>query len=118
METKETIEIPVSLLMEIRDEMKKMTALLSGQQSPPTEKVNSPIQGELWYDNSDVCQIFNVSKATTQRWRSEENLQFVRIGRKIQHQGWHLLNFIEVYAKPRNMPIYPLNKEVPKGQTR
>lgn len=43
------------------------------------DKMSKPrlmLEGELFYDNQDLCQLLNVSKRTLQRYRSTGELQF------------------------------------------
>ena len=46
------------------------------------EKVRPRINGELLYDNQDLCFMMSVSKRTLQRYRSLKHLPFIRIDQK------------------------------------
>ena len=46
------------------------------------EKVRPSINGELLYDNQDLCFMMSISKRTLQRYRSSKQLPFKRIDQK------------------------------------
>ncbi|OAV75855.1 Helix-turn-helix domain protein [Bacteroidales bacterium Barb7] len=67
------------------------------------EKVRPRINGELLYDNQDLCFMMNISKRTLQRYRSLELLPFKRIDQKTYYLESDVQKFIrEHLQKPGN----------------
>ena len=50
------------------------------------KKSETPLS-EKWLDNSEVCQILNISKRLLQNYRDKKILPFTRIGGKIYYKA-------------------------------
>ncbi len=60
------------------------------------------LDGELLFDNQDLCQLLNVSKRTLQRYRSSGELPFHRIYQKTFYKESDVHTFIrENFNKKR-----------------
>lgn len=67
------------------------------------EKVRPRINGELLYDNQDLCFMMNISKRTLQRYRSLGLLPFKRIDQKTYYLESDVQRFIRDYLqKPKD----------------
>ncbi len=61
------------------------------------------LDGELLFDNQDLCQLLHVSKRTLQRYRSTGELTFYRIYQKTYYKESDVHRFIrENFDKKRN----------------
>ena len=75
------------------------------------EKVRPRINGELLYDNQDLCFMMNISKRTLQRYRSLKLLSCRRIDQKTYYLESEVQRFIrEHLQKPdddreENVPV-------------
>ena len=63
------------------------------------EKSRPRINGELLYDNQDLCFMMNISKRTLQRYRSMKWLPFRRIDQKTYYLESDVQQFIRDYLK-------------------
>lgn len=63
------------------------------------EKVRPRINGELLYDNQDLCIMMNISKRTLQRYRSSKMLPFKRIDQKTYYLESDVQQFIKEHLK-------------------
>ena len=63
------------------------------------EKVRPSINGELLYDNQDLCFMMNISKRTLQRYRSSKLLQFRRIDQKTFYMQSDVERFIREHLQ-------------------
>jgi len=63
------------------------------------EKARPRINGELLYDNQDLCFMMNISKRTLQRYRSMKWLPFRRIDQKTYYLESDVQKFIRDYLK-------------------
>ena len=52
------------------------------------------ITEQNYFDNQDLCQLLNISKATLQRYRSMGLLKYQKIGKKIFYTQEHIQEFI------------------------
>ncbi|KAA6305200.1 hypothetical protein EZS27_043149, partial [termite gut metagenome] len=59
------------------------------------EKVRSRINGELLFDNQDLCFMFKVSKRTLQRYRTAGILPYKQIDRKTYYLESDVRKFVE-----------------------
>lgn len=61
------------------------------------------LDGELLFDNQDLCQLLNVSKRTLQRYRSSGELPFQTVYHKTYYKESDVHTFIrENFGKKRN----------------
>jgi hypothetical protein len=60
-------------------------------------KRDNMLEGELLYDNQDVCQLLNISKRTLQRYRSNGELPFHSIYHKTYYKESDLHTFIRTH---------------------
>lgn len=61
------------------------------------------LDGEILLDNQDLCQLFNVSKRTLQRYRSSGELPFQNVYQKTYYKESDVHTFIrENFNKKRN----------------
>jgi hypothetical protein len=63
------------------------------------EKPKHRVDGELLFDNQDVCMLLNISKRTLQRYRSSGMLPFRRIKQKTYYLESDLHAFIRKNLK-------------------
>ena len=63
------------------------------------EKARPRINGEMLYDNQDLCFMMNISKRTLQRYRSSKQLSFRRIDQKTYYLESDVQQFIRDYLK-------------------
>jgi DNA-binding transcriptional MerR regulator len=69
------------------------------------EKVRHQINGELLFDNQDLCFMLNVSKRTLQRYRSSGLLPFKRIDQKTYYLESDVQRFIREHLQnPKDNP--------------
>lgn len=80
-------EVVVSLMEQFDNVNRKLDILVSKQ--PQT------LDGEVIYDNQDLCQLLNISKRTLQRYRSAEGLLYHRLHNKIFYYSRDVDNFIK-----------------------
>jgi hypothetical protein len=73
------------------------------------KKTRYTVNGELLYDNQDICVMMNISKRTLQRFRSSGRLPYRRIDQKTFYLESDVKNFIQEYMKP--------SKDKPKDET-
>ena len=50
------------------------------------KKSETPLS-EKWLDNSEVCQVLNISRRLLQTYRDKKILPFTRVGRKILYKA-------------------------------
>ena len=63
------------------------------------EKVRPSINGELLYDNQDLCFMMSISKRTLQRYRSSKLLPFRRIDQKTFYMQSDVERFIREHLQ-------------------
>ena len=63
------------------------------------ERVRPRINGELLYDNQDLCLIMNISKRTLQRYRSLKLLPFRRVDQKTYYLESDVQRFVRDYLQ-------------------
>ncbi|MDR0714351.1 MAG: helix-turn-helix domain-containing protein [Bacteroidales bacterium] len=63
------------------------------------KKTRYTVNGELLYDNQDICVMMNVSKRTLQRFRSSGRLPYRRIDQKTFYLESDVRNFIQEHMK-------------------
>jgi hypothetical protein len=63
------------------------------------QKHQHTYNGELLFDNQDICFMFNVSKRTLQRYRSSGKLPYRRIEKKTFYLESDVNEFIKHYFK-------------------
>ncbi|KAA6317420.1 hypothetical protein EZS27_032423, partial [termite gut metagenome] len=68
------------------------------------EKVRQRINGELLFDNQDLCLLFNICKRTLQRYRTLGWLQFKRFDQKAYYTESDVKKFIEERANKKKRP--------------
>jgi hypothetical protein len=73
------------------------------------KKTRYTVNGELLYDNQDICVMMNISKRTLQRFRSSGRLPYRRIDQKTFYLESDVKNFIQEYMKS--------SKDKPKDET-
>lgn len=56
--------------------------------------IKNCITEQNYFDNQDLCQLFNISKATLQRYRSMGLLKYQKIGKKIFYTQENFQEFI------------------------
>lgn len=69
------------------------------QQDRKLDKMNKPhqtlLEGEILFDNQDLCQLLHISKRTLQRYRNSGELPFQRLHRKTYYKGSDVQEFIK-----------------------
>jgi hypothetical protein len=73
------------------------------------KKTRYTVNGELLYDNQDICVMMNISKRTLQRFRSSGRLPYRRIDQKTFYLESDVKNFIRDHLKP--------SKDKPEDET-
>jgi hypothetical protein len=63
------------------------------------KKTRYTVNGELLYDNQDICVMMNISKRTLQRFRSSGRLPYRRIDQKTFYLESDVKNFIQEHMK-------------------
>ncbi|MDR1866293.1 MAG: helix-turn-helix domain-containing protein [Bacteroidales bacterium] len=63
------------------------------------EKERHRMDGELLFDNQDVCLMLHISKRTLQRYRSSGMLSFKRINQKTYYLESDVHRFIREHLK-------------------
>jgi hypothetical protein len=63
------------------------------------KKTRYTVNGELLYDNQDICVMMNISKRTLQRFRSSGRLPYRRIDQKTFYLESDVKNFIREHLK-------------------
>jgi hypothetical protein len=63
------------------------------------KKTRYTVNGELLFDNQDICVMMNISKRTLQRFRSSERLPYRRIDQKTFYLESDVKNFIQEHMK-------------------
>jgi hypothetical protein len=67
---------------------------LENRIAKPPERERPRLDGELLFDNQDLCMMLNVSKRTLQRYRSLKWLPFKRIDQKTFYLESEVKQFI------------------------
>jgi hypothetical protein len=67
--------------------------------TPPKTKERPTINGELLFDNQDLCLMLNVCKRTLQSYRSMGKLPSQRIKQKTYYLESDVMRFIKEYLK-------------------
>ena len=86
---KESFEAWMERIMDRFDQLDKTLQKLN--------KRDNMLEGELLYDNQDVCQLLNISKRTLQRYRSKGDLPFHSIYHKTYYKESDLHTFIRTH---------------------
>jgi hypothetical protein len=69
------------------------------------DKTRHQLNGELLFDNQDLCLMFSISKRTLQRYRSLGQIPFKRINQKTYYLESDVHAFIrEHLQKPKGKP--------------
>ncbi|KAA6327103.1 hypothetical protein EZS27_023881 [termite gut metagenome] len=63
------------------------------------EKVRRQINGELLFDNQDLCLMLSVSKRTLQRYRTSGILPYRQIDRKTYYLESEVRKFVKEYLQ-------------------
>lgn len=81
-------------------------------------KKRNMLEGEVLFDNQDLCQLLHVSKRTIQRYRSTGDLPFHKVHQKTYYKESDVHTFIrECFNKKRNgkkPPETPEDNENPE----
>ena len=91
---KESFEAWMERIMDRFDQLDKTLQKLN--------KRDNMLEGELLYDNQDVCQLLNISKRTLQRYRSKGDLPFHSIYHKTYYKESDLHTFIRTHFDKRD----------------
>ena len=66
-------------------------------------KRRNMLEGEVLFDNQDLCQLLHISKRTLQRYRSTGDLPFHKVHQKTYYKESDVHKFIrECFNKKRN----------------
>ena len=66
-------------------------------------KHRNMLEGEVLFDNQDLCQLLHISKRTLQRYRSTGDLPFHKVHQKTYYKESDVHKFIrECFNKKRN----------------
>ncbi len=66
-------------------------------------KRRNMLEGEVLFDNQDLCQLLHISKRTLQRYRSTGDLPFHKVHQKTYYKESDVHTFIrECFNKKRN----------------
>jgi hypothetical protein len=66
-------------------------------------KQRNMLEGEVLFDNQDLCQLLHISKRTLQRYRSTGDLPFHKVHQKTYYKESDVHKFIrECFNKKRN----------------
>jgi hypothetical protein len=68
------------------------------------EKVRQRINGELLFDNQDLCLMLSVSKRTLQRYRSEGFLPYRQIDQKTFYLESDVRKFVKEHLQKPKVP--------------
>ena len=75
-------------------------------------KHRNMLEGEVLFDNQDLCQLLHISKRTLQRYRSTGDLPFHKVHQKTYYKESDVHTFIrESFNKKRNGKKPPENPE-------
>lgn len=75
-------------------------------------KHRNMLEGEVLFDNQDLCQLLHISKRTLQRYRSTGDLPFHKVHQKTYYKESDVHTFIrECFNKKRNGKKPPENPE-------
>jgi hypothetical protein len=81
-------------------------------------KHKNMLEGEVLFDNQDLCQLLHISKRTLQRYRSTGDLPFHKVHQKTYYKESDVHTFIrECFNKKRNgkkPPETPEDNENPE----
>lgn len=81
-------------------------------------KQRNMLEGEVLFDNQDLCQLLHISKRTLQRYRSTGDLPFHKVHQKTYYKESDVHKFIrECFNKKRNgkkPPETPEDNENPE----
>lgn len=77
-------------MMRIMMRFDRLDKLMEGKNSGRTM-----VDGELLYDNQDVCQLLRISKRTLQRYRSSGELPF----QMIRHKSYYKESDVEAFIQ-------------------
>ncbi len=68
------------------------------KQDRKLDNMNKPhqtlLEGEILFDNQDLCQLLHISKRTLQRYRNTGELPFQRLHSKTYYKGSDVQKFI------------------------
>jgi hypothetical protein len=81
--------------------MERFDRLESRMEKPP-EKERQRLDGELLYDNQDLCIMLNVSKRSLQRYRSLGWLSYKQIDQKMYYLQSEVERFIKEHFEKRH----------------
>jgi hypothetical protein len=91
---KDDFERWMKLILEKLDELERKIT------NKPT--VRHTVNGEILYDNQDLCFMLNVSKRTLQRFRSSGFLPYNRFYQKTYYRESDVKKFIETHLQKLN----------------
>ncbi|OJV76346.1 MAG: DNA-binding protein [Bacteroidia bacterium 44-10] len=75
-------------------------------------KQRNMLEGEVLFDNQDLCQLLHISKRTLQRYRSTGDLPFHKVHQKTYYKESDVHTFIrECFNKKRNGKKPPESSE-------
>jgi hypothetical protein len=75
-------------------------------------KHRNMLEGEVLFDNQDLCQLLHISKRTLQRYRSTGDLPFHKVHQKTYYKESDVHTFIrECFNKKRNGKKTPESPE-------
>lgn len=73
------------------------------------------LEGEVLFDNQDLCQLLHISKRTLQRYRSTGDLPFHKVHQKTYYKESDVHTFIrECFNKKRNGKKPPEDNDNPE----
>lgn len=82
---------------EFEDWMRRIMARFD-KQDRKLDDMNKPhqtlLEGEVLFDNQDLCQLLHISKRTLQRYRDTGELPFQRLHGKLYYKGSDVQKFI------------------------
>ncbi|HML64720.1 MAG TPA: helix-turn-helix domain-containing protein [Dysgonomonas sp.] len=71
------------------------------------------LDGELLYDNYDLCKLLNISKRTLQRYRSSGELPYHTLYQKTFYKESDISNFIRLnFGKDKGNDLFDLEERV------
>lgn len=113
-------EITVTL-SDIRQSVRDIASAIAPPKNQEAEKPKDDadelefINPKAMYDDSDLCRMLNVSKSTTQRWRSGSKIKYTLLFGKSTYLGLDIIKFIRVYGKRHRMSMRSISKIIPEG---